>query len=207
MSDSHEHTPDKASIWSSLAILLSLALTLFVLVSGASLILTSLSFTRAIEHPAPPAASSAPAPAAAPSAAAAPAAAPSGSITEITLKPGPVNPMSFETTSFKVKAGSKIKVTFSNEGNAPLQHNLVIGKIGSKDKLIAASNSMLTDMAGAMAKGYIPDSPEILAHTKLLNLHDKETLEITVPAEKGSYPYLCTFPGHAAIMNGTMEVE
>jgi azurin len=204
MSDSHEQTTDKASIWSSLSILLSLALTLFVLVSGASFILGSLSFTRAIEHPAPPAAPSAPAPA---TAAAAPAAAPSGTITEITLKPGPVNPMSFETTSFKVKAGSKIKVTFSNEGNAPLQHNLVIGKIGSKDKLIAASNSMLTDMAGAMAKGYIPDSPEILAHTKLLNLHDKETLEITVPAEKGAYPYLCTFPGHAAIMNGTMEVE
>ena len=62
-------------------------------------------------------------------------------------------------------------------------------------------------MPAAMAKGYIPDSPEIIAHSKLLNPKDSETLEFTAPAEKGAYPYLCLFPGHAAIMNGTMEVE
>jgi azurin len=201
MSHSHEQSSDGANIWSTLGILLGLALTLFFVMASGSLFLSSLSNTRAFEHPAPAA------PAKPAAAAAAPAAAPSGDVFTITLKPGAANPMSFDVTSFKVKAGQKVKITFSNEGAVPLQHNLVVGKLGSKDKLIAASNGFMTDMPAAIAKGYIPESTDIIAHTKLLNLKESETIEFVAPAEKGGYPYLCLFPGHAAIMNGTMEVE
>ncbi len=203
MSHPQEHSSDDSSIWSSIGTLFAFGLTLFVIVAAACLFYGSLSNTRAFEHPAPPAAPANPAVAAA----AAPAGATSGDTFSITLKPGAINPMSFDVTSFKVKAGQKVKLTFNNDSAAPLQHNIVVGKLGSKDKLIAASNGFMTDMPAAMAKGYIPDSPEIIAHSKLLNPKDSETLEFTAPAEKGAYPYLCLFPGHAAIMNGTMEVE
>jgi azurin len=126
----------------------------------------------------------------------------------VTLRPGGPTGMAFDTTSFNVKAGQKVKVTFENHNpTLPLQHNLIIGKIGSKERLVAASNAMMTDMAKWMAAGFIPESPDVLAHTRLLNSGETQTIEFTAPAEVGEYPYLCTFIGHATIMQGTMKVE
>lgn len=126
----------------------------------------------------------------------------------VTLRPAPANPMMFETTIITAKAGQKVKLTFENlHPTGPLQHNFILGKIGSKQKLIDASNGMMTEMAKWMAAGFIPEIPEVLAHTKLLNPGQSETIEFTLPAEKGEYPYLCTFPGHALIMQGTLKAE
>src|SRR5690606_35164894 len=102
----------------------------------------------------------APAPAtdAAAPAAAAPAAADSGSIV---IKPGTDNPMSFDVKSFKVKAGQKVTVIFENKSAAPLQHNLIIGVKGSKEKLINDANAMMSDMPTWLAKGFIPEGPEV----------------------------------------------
>lgn len=115
--------------------------------------------------------------------------------------------MSFDITSIAVKAGQKVKLTFSNDGAVPLQHNLILCKAGSKDRMIALANTMMTDMGKWLPLGFVPDSPDVIAHTKLLNMKESETIEFTAPAEKGDYPYLCTFPGHSMIMNGTMKVE
>ena len=125
---------------------------------------------------------------------------------EIIIKPDPANPLMYDIKTFTVKAGSKVKLTFNNQSSLPQPHNLMIAKIGTKDKLIAAINAMITD-PNAMSKGYIPDSPDIIVHTKLLNPGQTETLEFNAPAEKGDYPYVCGFPGHAALMNGMMKVE
>lgn len=147
---------------------------------------------------------------AAPAAAATPAPAPvvSGDTLVVTLRPAPANPMTWETTIINAKAGQKVKLTFENHHpTGPLQHNFILGKVGSKDRLIAASNGMMTDMAKWMAAGFIPESPDVIAHTKLLNPGQSETIEFTLPGDKGDYPYLCTFPGHAMIMQGTMKVD
>ena len=153
------------------------------------------------------------APAAAPAAAApvaaattaTPAAAPAAAA-EITIKPDTANPLAYDTKSFTVKAGQTVKLTFNNVHPAvPQPHNIVIGIAGSQGKLMALAMQMATAPDG-MAKGFIPDSPDILFHTKLLQPNQSETLEFTAPAA-GEYPYLCTFPGHGAIMNGVMKVE
>lgn len=116
--------------------------------------------------------------------------------------------MSWDTPTISAKAGQKVKLTFENKHpTAPLQHNFILGKVGSKQRLIEASNGMMTDMAKWMAKGFIPESPDVVAHTKLLNPNESETIEFTLPAEAGEYPYLCTFPGHALIMQGTLKAE
>jgi azurin len=128
-------------------------------------------------------------------------------VAEFTIKPGSPNPMSFDVTSISVKAGQKVKLTFSNDSAIPLQHNLILCKAGSKERVIALANSMMTDMAKWLPLGFVPDSPDVIVHTRLLNLKESQTLEFTAPAEKGDYPYLCTFPGHSMIMNGVMKVE
>lgn len=136
-------------------------------------------------------------------AAAAPTAGPAA---EITIKPDTANPLAYDTKEFKVKAGQTVKLTFNNVHPAvPQPHNIVIGAIGSKDKLMGLGMQMAT-AADGMAKGFIPEAPEVLFHTKLLQPNQSETIEFTAPAA-GDYPYLCTFPGHGAIMNGVMKVE
>jgi azurin len=154
--------------------------------------------------PAPAAVPAAPAPVAA-AATAAPAAAASG-VAEITIKPDVANPLAYDTKEFKVKAGQKVKLIFNNTHPAvPQPHNIVIAKPGTKDKLLGLAMAMAAAPDG-MAKGFIPESPDILFHTKLLQPNTSETLEFTAPAA-GEYPYLCTFPGHGIIMNGVMKVD
>lgn len=158
--------------------------------------------------PAAPAAAT-PAPAAAPTAAAAaPAAASAAVVSEITIKPDAADPtgMKYDVKSFKVKAGQKIKLTFeNNHPTLPQPHNVCIGKLGSKATIIQVAMSAAT-MPNAMEKGFIPESPDIIAHTKLLQMGQKETIEFTLPAA-GEYPYICTFPGHGLLMNGTITAE
>ena len=201
--DTHENT---GGFWPLVAQIFGIGFSAFALVAGIAFIYSGLKYSGA---PAPQASSpSAVASASAPIAAV-PAASSAGAVAAggaVTIKPDAVNPMSYDTKSFTVKAGQSVKLTFSNDSAVPLQHNLVIGKIGTKDAIIALANTMMTQ-PDALAKGYIPESPEILWHTKLLNPKESQTLDFTAPAEKGDYPYLCTFPGHSIIMNGVMKVE
>ena len=127
-------------------------------------------------------------------------------VKEITLHTDPVNPLGYakESKSFTVKAGDKVKVNLENK--SPLPHNILIVKPGALQKVGALANGMLTD-PNAMAKDYIPESPDILFHTKLIQPTKVGTLEFTAPAEPGDYPYLCTFPGHWMLMQGIMKVE
>ena len=116
------------------------------------------------------------------------------------------NPLAYDTKEFSVKAGQKVKLTFNNTHPAvPQPHNIVIAKPGTKDTLLGQAMQMAAAPDG-MAKGFIPDSPDILFKTKLLQPNTSETIEFTAPAA-GDYPYLCTFPGHGAIMNGVMKVK
>jgi azurin len=36
---------------------------------------------------------------------------------------------------------------------------------------------------------------------------EEEIVSFTAPKEKGAYEYVCTFPGHVAMMRGTMTVQ
>src|SRR3954469_2017134 len=113
----------------------------------------------------------APAPAPAPSGSGGAAAPPSsGDTVEVTIKPGLANPMSYDVTTINVRAGQKVKITFHNQHpTAPLQHSLLVCKPGSRDRMYAVSDAMMTDMPKWLAKGFIPETPDVLHHTKLLN--------------------------------------
>ncbi len=204
----HPHSSEKTgSFWPVVNVFLAIALGGFALLFAGALMLGAIKQSAGIkttEAPAP-ATAAAPAADAAPAAAATPATAPTA-VAEVTIKPDSTQPMAYDTKEFTVKAGQKVKLTFNNTHPAvPHPHNLVIGKAGAKDKLMAAAMQIMTDPNG-MAKGYIPESPEVLFHTKLLQPNSSETLEFTAPAA-GAYPFLCTFPGHGALMNGVMKVE
>ncbi len=100
-------------------------------------------------------------------------------------------------------AGTVIALTFENPGEQP--HNVVVCTPGSLEKVGAAADAMQTDPKG-LARGFVPDIPEVLEKTRLLARGEKETLLFRAPATPGDYVLLCTFPGHWRLMQGVLKV-
>ena len=115
--------------------------------------------------------------------------------------------MQFDVKTFEVKTGDSIRVVFKNVGKMPkiaMGHNLVILKKG----ITAIAFGQKSLAAGANAANALPDSvkSDVLAYTRLLGPNETETITFTAP-EAGEYEYVCTFPGHFAMMRGKMKVN
>ena len=113
------------------------------------------------------------------------------------------NEMKYDIPEFTVKAGETIELVFEN--NDFMQHNLLVLAKGSKELVGAAADKMAQDPNGAELD-YIPDMPQVLEATPMVDPEKKAVLRFTVPDEPGEYPYICTFPGHWRIMQGVMKV-
>ncbi len=111
--------------------------------------------------------------------------------------------MQFDKEEITVKAGQKVIIELENPDG--MQHNLVIIKPGTTDKVGAAADALARDPKGAQ-QHYVPKMPEVLFATKLLNPEEVVTLSFTAPSQPGDYPYVCTFPGHWRMMQGIMKV-
>ena len=54
---------------------------------------------------------------------------------------------------------------------------------------------------------FIPKNhPRLIAHSVLVNPHEEKSFVFDVPKQKGNYPLVCTYPGHAQLMNAMMSV-
>lgn len=111
--------------------------------------------------------------------------------------------LQFAPKEFSVAPGSKVRLAFSNPDI--MMHNWVLLKPGTVDE-IGALADQLASQADAMAKGYLPESDKIIHASQLLGPNGKEEIVFTAPSEPGNYPYICTFPGHWRIMQGTLTV-
>ncbi|KAF2081531.1 azurin [Flavobacterium sharifuzzamanii] len=113
--------------------------------------------------------------------------------------------MQFNTSELKAVAGKPIKLTLKHVGKIPKEamgHNLVILQEGTDQAAFALKAN------DAKATDYIPESEKasIIAHTKLIGGGEEDTIEFTID-KKGSYPFICSFPGHVAMMKGVLIVE
>ena len=102
--------------------------------------------------------------------------------------------------------GEKLNIELTNIGTMPKQamaHNWVLLKPMSDADL-----SAICMAASTKPPEYLPDDvSKIVAHTKMVGSKETDTIQITVPAEPGSYPYVCTFPGHFTLMRGNLVVK
>lgn len=114
------------------------------------------------------------------------------------------NQMKYDQESLTVKAGALVEIRFKNDDF--MQHNLLIISQGSLDKVGAAADALATASDGA-AQQYVPNMPEVLYSTKLVDPNTEVVLRFRAPEEPGEYPFVCTFPGHWRIMNGILKVE
>ncbi len=115
--------------------------------------------------------------------------------------------MKYSVTEIAAKPGETLKIKLVSKGTLPkvaMAHNVVVLKSGAKqaDFVNAAAMARATDFIPADMKD------QVLAASTLAG--PGETVEVTfkVPATAGTYPYLCTFPGHfAAGMKGTIVAK
>jgi uncharacterized protein len=113
------------------------------------------------------------------------------------------NEMKYDLKSFTVEAGKAVEIIFENPDF--MQHNLVITQIGALETVGKAADKLASDPKGA-EQHYVPDTPEVLFSTKLVNPQQTVKLNFVTPKKEGDYPFVCTFPGHWSLMNGTMKV-
>ncbi|MEJ1973618.1 MAG: plastocyanin/azurin family copper-binding protein [Lacunisphaera sp.] len=83
-------------------------------------------------------------------------------------------------------------------------HNLVLTKPGRGTAVGQAAMELGLD---GLAHNYVPDSPDVLYHTALMQPGSSDTIFFVAPAEPGDYEFLCTFPGHFQLMRGILRVE
>ena len=97
-----------------------------------------------------------------------------------------------------------MKLVFSNPDVTA--HNLLIVEPGAAEEIGMAGNEMAKDPSGEK-RGFIPKSKKILHASKLLKQGEAQTLRFRAPKKPGTYPYVCTFPGHWVVMQGEMVVQ
>lgn len=125
------------------------------------------------------------------------------SVAEITIESNDM--MKFNTSILEVTEGQTVKLTLKHVGEMEkkaMGHNWVLLKKGvDKDTFAGAA-------IAAADNDYIPADrmDDIIAHTKMLGGGESDTIEFEAPAV-GDYQFLCTFPGHVALMNGSLVVK
>jgi azurin len=114
--------------------------------------------------------------------------------------------MKFSVSEIRATPGEKLRIALTNVGRMPKQsmaHNWVL--LTPRPDAEVMSWGMA---AAGKAPTYLPeDKAGILAHTKLLGPGEKDQIELTAPTTPGEYPFLCTFPGHVALMKGNVIVN
>ncbi len=112
--------------------------------------------------------------------------------------------MQFNLAELKVKAGQTVRITLKHIGKMDknvMGHNWVLLTMGTD---IGAFGLVAVE---AKATDFIPaGTDKVIAHTKLLGGGESDTIEFVAPAA-GTYDFICSFPGHYALMKGKFIVE
>ena len=102
---------------------------------------------------------------------------------------------------------TNFKITLKHTGNLPVAsmgHDVVITKQSDMEAVDKES------AAAGLDSGYIKaDDPRVIAHTKLIGGGQTASVSFPVSKVKGGGPYVffCSFPGHSAMMHGSISVQ
>jgi len=111
--------------------------------------------------------------------------------------------LKWDQAAMTVGAGQLVDLVVTNTDVMP--HNFILGAPGSLEAIGKAADALMSSPAGAVQQ-FVPDLPQILASTRLLEPGQSITIQFRAPGQPGAYPYVCTFPGHWRLMNGVLTV-
>ena len=112
--------------------------------------------------------------------------------------------MQYDKSEITVSEGQTVILTLHHTGTMPVEamgHNFVLLTKGT------VIGDFGVKAMEAKDNGYIPtDKSNIIANTELIG--GGETTSITFKApQKGTYDFICSFPGHYALMKGKFIVK
>ncbi len=102
--------------------------------------------------------------------------------------------------------GEELRIRLTTVSNRPptaMSHNFSLVDLGTD--VDAFTRASIT----ARDNDYIAPTfaDQVIVSTAILGNGETDTVTFTVPDTAGDYDYLCTFPGHAALMFGKLIVE
>ncbi len=109
--------------------------------------------------------------------------------------------LAFRPDHLTCPAGAAVHLTFYHTGKYVSQdHNWVLTRPGAAD---AVAKAALND---SEKRGWVPEKdPRVLAATPPCPKGQHVSVDFTAPPP-GNYPFLCTTPGHGAVMHGVLHV-
>ena len=112
--------------------------------------------------------------------------------------------MKFNTSKITVKSGKLVKLTLIHTG-------VLDAKVMGHNFVLLKRNVDIMDFGNRAALAsnneYIPiDSDEVIVYTKMIGGGESTSIEF-LPPEIGVYDFICSFPGHYAMMKGKFIVE
>jgi len=109
--------------------------------------------------------------------------------------------IAFEPASMSIPANSKVKLTLNNQSSAEgMLHNFVLVELGTGQEIATAG------IKAGSENNFVPNDDRVIAYTVVSKMGETVTIEFDAPA-KGSYHYICTYPGHYPKMIGRLNVE
>lgn len=117
--------------------------------------------------------------------------------------------MQFNLDRMTVQPGQMVRLTLKHVGNLPAQsmgHNVVIIKVGDDPFEFSTD---VNESGGSLDNEYVPEPvrDRVIAFTPIIGGGEETSVEFQAPQEAGDYPFLCSFPGHAGMMNGILAVQ
>jgi azurin len=113
--------------------------------------------------------------------------------------------MQYDKKELKVAGDcAEVELVLKHTGKLPIQsmgHNWVLTKAAD------AADVGLAGVGAGRDNSYVdPNDKRVIAHTKLIGGGETTSVKFSTKAlKKGeSYSYVCTFPGHSALMKGTL---
>ncbi len=113
-----------------------------------------------------------------------------------------LNSVTYDQDTVEVKAGSHVKLSFTNEGSDPkMIYNLVIIREG-----FSAQAAQKGSKAGASGN-YLPDSSMMYVASPLALPGQTVNMEFTAPNRTGVYEFVNTYPSETPLMKGKLIIK
>ena len=107
----------------------------------------------------------------------------------------------FDPARFEAKPGEDLVFEIENGDSTDQVHNFLLLRPGTRETVVQTALALADK---GPAQEFVPASPDVLVHSRLVVAEGSAKVRFTVPAEPGVYPYVCTFPGHGMIMYGAL---
>ncbi len=112
--------------------------------------------------------------------------------------------LQYKPRRLRVSPGSRVALTFHNT-DPGMPHNVVVVKADHLES-IGEQAMALASNPRAIATHYVPDDPAEICFSPILNSGDQYTIYFEAPKEVGRFKFLCTYPGHWKVMQGSLYI-